>query len=94
MGLFILIKRKGNKRWLGAIPTRKGTRISQLKKKISLFRKGFITKIINTTQLNRLMKRLKLKKIVNTKVKRSMKKRVSKPLLKHAHTRFYTRRAI
>ena len=52
--LFLLIRRKGNKRFLGAIPTRKGATMASLRRvKI----KGFVFRIVTEKQLKAIILR-------------------------------------
>ena len=56
--LFILIKRKGTKRWLGAIPTKKSATVKKLKLLISRqIQKGFTARIVTASQLKRVVTR-------------------------------------
>ena len=74
---FILVKRKGSSRWLGAIPARKGVTIAQLRKNIKSGSKSFQYKIITNSQLKRLILRLKSKG-KRRSTRRSPKKRVKR----------------
>lgn len=69
---YILIKRKGSKRWSGAIPSNKGVSLSKLKTNVKKqIKKGYTYKIINQTQLRRIFSNiLKSKKKVKRRVKR------------------------
>ncbi len=50
--LFILIRRKGSKRFLGAIPTRKGATMASLRRTMpKQIKKGFVFRIITEKQL-------------------------------------------
>ena len=50
--LFILIRRKGSKRFLGAIPTRKGATMASLRKIMpKQIKKGFVLRIVTEKQL-------------------------------------------
>ncbi len=54
--LFILIRRKGSKRFLGAIPTRKGATMASLRKTMpKKIKKGFAFKIVNEKMLKRVI---------------------------------------
>lgn len=71
---FIIIKRKGSKRILGAIPIKKNTTLTKLKKFLPKgVKKGFVTKIITKTQLKTLISKLKPRG--KTIKKRTIKKR-------------------
>jgi hypothetical protein len=60
---FILIKKKGSKRWVGAIPSRKDVPLTRLRSTVkNQIKKGFIYKIINQTQLKRMFSRVLAKK--------------------------------
>ena len=50
--LFILIRRKGSKRFLGAIPTRKGATMASLRR---VRIKGFVFRIVTEKQLRRII---------------------------------------
>lgn len=88
MALFVIVRRRGVKKWLGAIPGRPGIG----RKKLSMFarqqvKKGFQFKIINKKQLDMLIKtqglkglRRKVKTSVRKKkVKRKRRRRSAKP---------------
>jgi hypothetical protein len=66
--LFVLIKRKGAKRWTGAIPARSKATIAALRKSLIGLKKGFTAKIVNSTQLKRVL--------LGMRPKRTTKKRV------------------
>ena len=54
--LYILIKRKGAKRYLGAIPTKKGATVRKLKSLISgQVKRGFSARIVTASQLKRVI---------------------------------------
>jgi len=53
---FILIKRKGSKKWLGAIPAKKGVSLAKLRTINT--RSGFVKKIITESQLKSIVKSL------------------------------------
>ena len=56
--LYVLIKRKGSKKWLGAIPAKSGTTKAQLKKSVSQsIKSGFSYSIVTSSQLKRLILR-------------------------------------
>lgn len=64
---YILLKKKGSKNYLGAIPTKKNATLKQLRLLLKKgLKKGLTGKIINTTQLKRLLRK--------TPKKRSTKK--------------------
>lgn len=66
MGLFILIKKKGAKRFLGAIPAKKGTTKVQLRKQLSKkgqLRKGYTYRIATGKQVKNLLKRITLRRV-------------------------------
>jgi len=72
--LFILIKRKGTKRFLGAIPTKKGATRSAITKKLrTQLKPGFSAKIVTKLQLRQIVEKQKPRKTV--KKKRVLKKR-------------------
>lgn len=70
--LFIVIKRKGSKRFLGAIPTKRGSTKTKLKGTLSRLRKGFAAKIVTAQQLKKIIT-LQRPKIV-TKRRRKARK--------------------
>jgi len=79
MGLFILIKRKGMKKWLGAIPAKKGATSSQLNKLLKNIRKSFSAKVVNSSQLKKvILKTPLMKKIKRRSTKRRVKRRKTK----------------
>ena len=54
--LFILIRRKGSKRFLGAIPTRKGATMASLRRVMpKQIKKGFVFRIVTEKQLKRII---------------------------------------
>lgn len=56
--LFIIIKRRGSKRFSGAIPVKKGVSRAKLKKSIrNRIKKGFSFKIVTDSQLKRIIER-------------------------------------
>lgn len=57
MRYFILVKRKGAKTWLGAIPARRGVSLKKLRAIVSKqLKPGFHAKIVSDTQLRRLLR--------------------------------------
>ncbi len=74
---FILIKRKNAKRFLGAIPARKGISLVELRKSArTQIRPGLQFKIVTETQLKKMLPRLLRKpKGVGLKRKRTVKKK-------------------
>lgn len=76
--LFILVKRKGTKRWLGAIPTKKGATVKKLRLLISRqTKKGFTSRIVTSSQLKRVisLQAPKLRKARRLRKKRRKVKR-------------------
>lgn len=78
--LFILIRRKGSKRFLGAIPTKKNATRASLKKKIrKQLRSGFSARIVTENQLKQVVERMRprkaLKKIRKTRKRKLKSKR-------------------
>jgi len=74
---FILIKRQGSKKWLGAIPARAGVSLAKLRTNVRKFiKKGFSYKIITISQLKRLLPKRKTmpKKRTKRRVKRTRRK--------------------
>lgn len=77
MRYYILVKRKNAKKWLGAIPTRKGTSKEALKKRVLRNLKSNVSaKIITQRQLQSLLKKAKSKIPSQRKPTISRKKRV------------------
>lgn len=74
--LFILIKRKGSKRFLGVIPAKDGvskaTLTKQLRKNI---KKGFIYKIVTIATLKRVINKQKPKGKRVRRIKRKIRSR-------------------
>ncbi len=68
--LFILIRRKGSKRFLGAIPTRKGATMASLKR---VRIKGFVFKIVTEMQLSRIIlkQRPRVRRLKGKRVRRT-----------------------
>jgi len=71
---YVLIKKKGTKKWLGAIPSRNGVSITKLRSSLKNASKKFVYKIINSKQLKRLIISLKPKGR-KTRAKRTVSKR-------------------
>jgi len=89
---FILIKRKGTKRFLGAIPARAGITLSRLNASArKQIKKGFVFAIITEAQLRKKFSKLikrpvrQKKRSVNRRVRGKSKKglRVAKKRSKH-----------
>jgi len=53
--LFIVIKRKGSKRFLGAIPAKRGSTPSKLKSTMKRLRKNFSARIVTEKQLKKII---------------------------------------
>jgi hypothetical protein len=54
--LYVVIRRNGSKRFIGAIPARRGVTVSQLKKVLpSQIKKGFSAKIVSSKTLKRII---------------------------------------
>jgi hypothetical protein len=71
--LFVILKRKGSKRYFGAIPVRKGSSPSKVKKAVrKKLKKGFVFRIITLKQLRRIVAR---QAPVRVRRKRRAKKR-------------------
>ena len=78
--LFILIKRKGSKRYIGVIPAKKGATRAKLKKEISKnIKKGFSFKIVNLIQLNKIIKRQRPRVRKTKRRSKGKRKRTSRP---------------
>jgi len=83
--LFILIKRRGSKQYLGAIPAKKGVTMARLRAilKRSL-KRGFIAKIVTSNVVNTLVKRGfrkavgSMKRRIGTRRRVKSNKRISK----------------
>lgn len=72
---FILVKKKGTAKWLGAIPAKTGVSLSKLKTTVSKsLKKGFTYKIVTIATLRKYIgKRIKQKS--TGKRKRTVKRR-------------------
>jgi len=83
--LFILIKKKGKKGYLGAIPSRPNTSSKQLRSQLALrIRPGFSFKIVTLAQLKKVIvrqrpkikrARKRKKKIIRKRSKRRIKRK-------------------
>lgn len=76
--LFILIRRKGSKRFLGAIPTKKGATVKKLRLLISKqIKKNLSARIVTASQLKRVIAKQapRLRKLKRKTRRRSSKKR-------------------
>jgi len=84
--LYVLIKRKGSSKWLGAIPARKNTTKAQLRSSVSSsIRKGFSYSIVTASELKKVImrqargsKNKTTKKVIKRKSKPSRKKSVKR----------------
>lgn len=66
--LFVLIKRKGSKRFKGVIPAKKGSTRKSLKRLVvKRLKSGFSARIVNITQLKSVIKRMSPKRRVTKK---------------------------
>jgi len=75
--LFILIKRKGSKRYLGAIPSKKGVSKVKLKRVLRKeLRAGFTAVVVTPQQLKRIILRQKPKRL--RRIKRRHIKRIKR----------------
>jgi len=73
--LFVLIKKSGSNRPLGAIPAKKGISMAKLKSSLSgRVRKGFSITIISESQLKMLLMKLPAEKRLRNKRKATKKK--------------------
>lgn len=96
MVYYILIKRKGSKRWMGAIPAKKGASISKLKSSIKVGSKQFVYKLVNVSQLKRYIIGLKPRVMASKgmKRKRTMKRRMKGKKLSRRKVRKVKRRVV
>lgn len=85
VNLFILIKKKGKKGYLGAIPARPRATSKQLRSQLAKrIRPGFSFKIVSMSQLKKivLMQRPKIKRTIKkrklTRRKKLIKKRIKR----------------
>ena len=78
MRKFILIKKKGAKHYLGAIPVRKNVTLSTLRTMLkNQLKKGFYAKIISGTQLKQLILKGK-KRTSKLKARKTVKRKTTK----------------
>jgi len=57
MSYFVLIKKRTSKNWLGAIPTKRGIKLANLRKVIpKTLKSGYVYKIITNFQLRQYLK--------------------------------------
>lgn len=83
---YILIKRKGAKKWMGAIPSKKGIGKTKLQSSIkNQIKKGFSYRIINSTQLKKMLSGLISK--TRTTIKKKITKKRKKPVKRKKVTR-------
>jgi len=76
---FVLIKRKGSKRYLGAIPSKSGVSLAKLRSTVSKqIKSGFSYKIVTSSGLKNVLRSLKPKSAKRTVKRRMVKKRVKK----------------
>jgi len=80
--LYILIKKKGTKRFIGAIPTKKGATKTTLAKKLrKQLKPGFSAKIVTKMQLKRVIEKMshrKLRRQVKRKRVSTIKRRITR----------------
>jgi len=79
MTYYMLFKRKIANSWKGAIPSKKGTKLEDLRKLVSSgISKQYVAKIITSSQLSKLLAKSKLivqqKRIRTSKSKKNIKK--------------------
>ena len=88
--LFILIRRKGSKRFLGAIPTRKGATMASLRRIMpKQIKKGFMFRIVTEKQLKAIILKQRPKTARRTirKIRRVGKKRRVKRVKRRSRKR-------
>ena len=86
--LFILIKRKGSKRFLGAIPTRKGATMASLRRIMpKQIKKGFIFRIVTEKQLKMVILKQRPRRRLIRKVKRARRKGLRKRVFRRKFRR-------
>lgn len=84
--LFILIRRKGSTRFIGAIPVKKGVSSARIK---ILLRKqpklGLISRVVSETQLRRVIiatsprvRRVRTRKRIQRRVRRKIRRRIKR----------------
>jgi len=74
MKLYLLVKRKGTKKWVGVIPAKKRATLSKLRVLANLkLKKGFSVKIVNQAQLKRILLRQLPKRAKKVLLKRRQK---------------------
>lgn len=59
MKYYVLIKRKGSSKWLGAIPAKAGVSLTKLRQSIKNGSKQFMYKIVSAAALKRQIMRMK-----------------------------------
>ena len=73
--IFILVKRKGSKKFLGAIPTKPGTSKAVLQKQArKRIRPGFDFRLVDSIQLKKLVMKIKPRRKRRKIIKRRKKK--------------------
>lgn len=78
---YILIKRKGAKKWKGAIPAKRGISLSKIKSIVSKsLRKGYTAKVVSEQQLKRYLLKVAPKSAVSRRkpVRKTRRKRTKK----------------
>jgi len=75
---YVLIKKKGSSRWLGAIPARNGVSLSKLRSSLSKGSKQYSYKIVTMAQLKRIIGRLKPKGTMRRKTSKRRSRRVKR----------------
>jgi len=69
--LYVLIKKSGSKRFIGAIPAKKGATVTQLRKTVPKgLRKGFTFRIVTQAQLKKVILIQRPRRKVTRRVKR------------------------
>lgn len=75
---YILVKRKGSKKWSGAIPSKKGVTLSKLKTNVKKqIKKGYTYKITNQTGLRKIFANILKQKLKKKLVKRTRQRKKS-----------------
>lgn len=74
--LYILIKRKGSKRFIGAIPTKKGASVSKLRKIIpKQIKSGYSARIVTEAQFKRLLQKMRPRKAKRSRKVRRIRRK-------------------
>lgn len=86
---YILIKRRGSKKWIGAIPVKAGVSLARVRQVVRRqIKKGYVAKIVTQAALRNYLKKLvKRKRMASPRRRRKVKRRIVKRRYKKSRKR-------